>query len=78
MNDTVLIPSERIEHAIYLIRGEKVMLDRDLAALYGVSTKVLKQAVRRNISRFPSDFNVCAERFRVSSLEVTICDLQGG
>ncbi|MCB0395389.1 MAG: ORF6N domain-containing protein [Flavobacteriales bacterium] len=41
---------------IYLIRGEKVMLDRDLAALYGVETKVLKQAVRRNIKRFPQDF----------------------
>jgi hypothetical protein len=56
MNHRILIPTERIEHAIYLIRGEKVMLDRDLAALYGVSTKVLKQAVRRNIARFPSDF----------------------
>ena len=56
MNETSLIPTERIEHAIYLIRGEKVMLDRDLAALYGVSTKVLKQAVKRNIARFPLDF----------------------
>jgi len=53
---SVLIPVERIEKAIYLIRGEKVMLDRDLAHLYGVSTKVLKQAVRRNIDRFPGDF----------------------
>jgi len=51
-----LIPVERIEKAIYLIRGEKVMLDRDLAVLYGISTKVLKQAVRRNIDRFPDDF----------------------
>ncbi|RLD54706.1 MAG: ORF6N domain-containing protein [Bacteroidetes bacterium] len=41
---------------IYLIRGKKVMLDRDLAGLYGVETKVLKQTVRRNIKRFPSDF----------------------
>jgi len=41
---------------IYVIRGEKVMLDRDLAALYGVSTKALKQAVKRNIDRFPDDF----------------------
>ena len=56
MTDTTLIPSERIEHAIFLIRGEKVMLDRDLATLYGVSTSVLKQAVRRNIARFPNDF----------------------
>jgi hypothetical protein len=51
-----LIPVERIEKAIYLIRGEKVMLDRDLAALYETTTKVLKQAVRRNIDRFPDDF----------------------
>lgn len=56
MTQSGLIPVERIEHAIYLIRGEKVMLDRDLAALYGVETKVLKQAVRRNIDRFPKDF----------------------
>jgi hypothetical protein len=55
MSNTTLIPTERIEHVIYLIRGEKVMLDRDLAKLYGVSTKVLKQAVRRNIARFPAD-----------------------
>ena len=50
------IPIERIEKSIFLIRGQKVMLDRDLAALYGVKTKSLKQAVRRNISRFPEDF----------------------
>ena len=56
MTQTGLIPVERIERAIYLIRGEKVMLDRDLAALYGVETKVLKRAVRRNIDRFPNDF----------------------
>ena len=56
LNNTILIPIERIQNAIYLIRGEKVMLDRDLAALYGVATKVLKQAVRRNIARFPGDF----------------------
>jgi hypothetical protein len=56
MTQSGLIPVERIERAIYLIRGEKVMLDRDLAALYGVETKALKQAVRRNIDRFPSDF----------------------
>jgi hypothetical protein len=51
-----LIPVERIEKAIYLIRGEKVMLDRDLASLYAVATKELKQAVRRNLDRFPNDF----------------------
>jgi hypothetical protein len=51
-----LVPIERIENKIYLIRGQKVMLDRDLAELYGVQTKILKQAVKRNIDRFPTDF----------------------
>jgi hypothetical protein len=51
-----LIPVERIEKLIYLIRGQKVILDRDLASLYGVQTKQLKRAVRRNINRFPEDF----------------------
>jgi len=51
-----LIPAERIEGAILLIRGQKVMLDRDLAALYGVETKSLTRAVRRNRERFPADF----------------------
>ncbi len=52
----VRVPVERVEKAILLIRDEKVMLDRDLAALYDIPTKVLKQAVRRNIDRFPDDF----------------------
>jgi hypothetical protein len=56
MTQAGLIPVERIERAIYLIRGEKVMLDRDLAALYDVETRILKRAVRRNIDRFPADF----------------------
>jgi hypothetical protein len=56
MSNTDLIPDERIEKAIYLIRGEKVMLDRDLALLYEVGTKVLNRAVKRNRQRFPSDF----------------------
>ena len=51
-----LVPIERIERAIILVRGEKVMLDLDLASVYGVTTKVLNQAVKRNASRFPSDF----------------------
>lgn len=53
---TTLVPAERIEHAILLMRGQKVMLDRDLAVLYGVPTKVLNQAVKRNFDRFPPDF----------------------
>jgi hypothetical protein len=50
------IAVERIEEAILVIRGHRVMLDVDLAALYGVETKVLNQAVRRNAARFPADF----------------------
>jgi phage regulator Rha-like protein len=51
-----MIPYEIVVSKIYFIRGNKVMLDRDLAELYGVETKVLKQSVKRNISRFPVDF----------------------
>ena len=51
-----LLPIERITGKILLVRGYKVMMDRDLAELYGVETKALKQAVRRNLERFPSDF----------------------
>jgi hypothetical protein len=54
--DRSLIPVESIERSILLIRGQKVMLDADLAALYGVETKRLLQALKRNISRFPPDF----------------------
>lgn len=56
MKQSSLIPLERIESAIYLIRGERVMLDRDLAALYEVPTKTLNQAVKRHQERFPVDF----------------------
>ncbi len=68
-----IIPSERIERSILLIRSDKVILDADLAALYGVETKVLNQAVKRNIDRFPKDF-----MFRLTKREtrevVTNCD----
>ena len=56
MTETAIIPFERIATVIHVIRGQKVMLDRDLAKLYGVATKALKQAVRRNARRFPDDF----------------------
>lgn len=51
-----IIPLEKIENKIYLIRGQKVMLDRDLAVLYGTETKALNRAVKRNFERFPEDF----------------------
>ena len=57
MNNAVeLIPLERIQNSIFLIRGEKVMLDSDLAVLYGVGTGTLNRAVKRNLERFPDDF----------------------
>lgn len=55
-NTSLIVPDEAVMNSIYLIRGQKVMLDRDLAQLYGIETKVLKQAVRRNLARFPPDF----------------------
>jgi hypothetical protein len=62
-----LIPVERIEQAILLIRGHKVILSNDLAALYGVEARALVQAVKRNIERFPDDFmfQVTKEEFDV-------------
>ena len=56
MTEIGLVTTEQITEKIYLIRGTKVMLDRDLATLYRVETKYLKQSVRRNINRFPDDF----------------------
>jgi len=55
-NELIDIPAESVEDSILLIRRQKVMLDRTLAKLYGVSTKVLNQAVKRNPERFPPDF----------------------
>ena len=51
-----ILPIERIETKIYQLRGQKVMIDRDLAELYGINTKKLKQAIKRNFERFPDDF----------------------
>jgi hypothetical protein len=67
----LIIPVERIHRSILIIRRHKVVLDRDLAGFYGVETKVLNQAVKRNISRFPADF-----MFQLTKKEkvVTNCD----
>ena len=56
MNQDVVLPDEQIENIILLLRGQKVILDRDLAKLYGVTTGNLNKAVKRNIDRFPNDF----------------------
>ncbi len=75
-----LIPIERIERAILLIRRQKVMLDADLAELYGVETRVLVQAVKRNMERFPEDFmfQLSHEEFAIlRSQSVTSSDWGG-
>lgn len=54
--DIITIPSEMIVSQIYVMRGKKVMIDRDLSVLYGIDTRILKQSVKRNIDRFPGDF----------------------
>ena len=54
--NTAVIPLEKIENKIHSIRGKKVMLDSDLAGLYGVETRSLIQSIKRNIKRFPEDF----------------------
>jgi hypothetical protein len=56
LKDKILVPQEIVESKIFLFRDKKVILDKDLAALYGVSVKYLKRQVRRNIDRFPTDF----------------------
>ncbi len=75
-----LIPIERIERTIYFVRETKVMLDRDLAALYGVQTRALVQAVRRNADRFPSDFmfKLTSEEFESLRSQIVISKGRGG
>jgi len=63
-----LVPVELIERKLLLIRGKKVMLDADLAGLYGVEVKQLKRQVRRNIGRFPADFMIQLSKEEYESL----------
>ena len=71
-SEVALIPTQRIERVIYLIRGQKVMLDRDLAQLYGVETRVLNQAVHRNKDRFPNDFMFTLTRQEIRDLSQSV------
>ncbi|MBI5138389.1 MAG: ORF6N domain-containing protein [Candidatus Vogelbacteria bacterium] len=71
-----LLPVERIAKQIFLLRGRKVMLDRDLAELYGVETKALNQAVSRNKERFPADFMFQLSRTESESLRSQIVTLE--
>jgi len=68
-----LLPASSIQHKIYFLRDTRIMLDSDLASLYGVSTKNLNRAVKRNLSRFPSDF-----MFQLKSKEIEILRFQSG
>ena len=75
-NSESLIPLETIERKIYVIRGERVILDSDLAAIYGVETKMFTRAVRRNIDRFPDDFmfQLTKEEFESLKIQIGISD----
>ena len=73
-----LVPVEIIQSKIYLIRGHKVMLDKELAELYGVSTKRLKEQVRRNLKRFPGDFMLELTWEEAESLRSQIATLKRG
>ncbi len=79
MDEKSLIPIERIARQIYLIRGQKVMLDFDLAALYGVETRTLNQAVTRNRPRFPEDFmfRLSWEEYQVLRSQIVILENSG-
>lgn len=69
---TALASTERIQNLIFLMRGEKVMIDSDLAVLYGVETRLLIQAVKRNASRFPADFVFLLTNKEVANLRSQI------
>ena len=73
-----LIPVDRIEKAILLMRKQKVMLDADLAELYGVETRVLVQAVKRNLGRFPEDFMFQLSKEEADFLRSQIVTLEKG
>jgi hypothetical protein len=73
VNKNSIIPTERIERAILLVRGQRVILDKDLAELYDVETYNLNKAVKRNIDRFPADF-----MFQLSTSEFTNLKFQFG
>lgn len=78
MEDQSLLSEETISTKIYYIRNQKVMLDRDLASLYGIETKALKQAVKRNLPRFPEDFMFELTKIESDSLRSQIVTLKKG
>lgn len=78
MAENFLIPSEVIVSKIYIFRNKKVMLDRDLARLYGVQVRVLNQAVKRNIKRFPEDFMFKLDKIELRKARSQFVTLQKG
>ena len=74
--DKSIMPMEHIEGVIYVIRSNKVMLDRDLASLYGIETKNLNKAVKRNTERFPEDFAFQLTKDELDSLRFQIGTLK--
>ena len=76
MPDQSLVPVEAIVSKVLFLRGEKVLLDRDLAELYGVETRVLNQAVRRNARRFPKDFMFTLTREEVTRISQSVTSSQ--
>jgi hypothetical protein len=77
---TQLVSFDQITKAIHVVRSQHVLLDADLAVLYGVETRVLVQAVKRNIERFPSDFmfRLSAEEFATLTSQIVISSVRGG
>ena len=78
MSQDLVISEETIVDKIYFIRNQKVMLDSHLATLYGIETRVLKQSVRRNVSRFPEDFMFELTEVEYNSLRSQIVTLKKG
>ena len=77
---TQLVPVEKVERLIHLARGEKVLLDADLAVLYGVTTGALNRAVKRNATRFPKDFmfQLTAEEAEILKCQIGISSMGHG
>jgi ethanolamine utilization protein EutP (predicted NTPase) len=73
-----IVPIERIARSILYLRGQKVILDRDLAILYGVETRIVNQAVKRNATRFPADFMFALTTEEIAMVSQTVIPLSDG
>ncbi|MCX6322889.1 MAG: ORF6N domain-containing protein [Sphingobacteriales bacterium] len=73
-----LVAEQKILNKIYAIRGEKVMLDKDLAEMYGVETRVLNQSIKRNLNRFPKVFMFQLSEKEFKKHDITKCDIKLG